>query len=59
MGIWRVARHAPGCPDYPSPVLRCCAPSRTPPEAPVKTMSVSRVNDSGLPLNGMVPKLGC
>eukprot|EP00983_Pelagomonas_calceolata_P064418 1148114-Pelagomonas_calceolata.AAC.1 len=46
MGIWRVARHAPGRPDSPSPVLRRRAPSRTPPEAPVKTKSVSSVNDS-------------
>eukprot|EP00983_Pelagomonas_calceolata_P023386 736613-Pelagomonas_calceolata.AAC.1 len=42
MGIWRVARHAPGRPDSPSPVIRRRTPSRTPPKAPVKTKSVSR-----------------
>eukprot|EP00983_Pelagomonas_calceolata_P037866 1136553-Pelagomonas_calceolata.AAC.1 len=59
MGIRRVARHAPGCRDSPSPILRRCAPSTPPPEAPVKTKSMSSVNDSGYSLNGMFPKLGC
>eukprot|EP00983_Pelagomonas_calceolata_P077893 1154057-Pelagomonas_calceolata.AAC.2 len=40
MGIWRVARHAPGRSDSPSPFLRRCAPSTPPPEAPVKTKSL-------------------
>eukprot|EP00983_Pelagomonas_calceolata_P076216 1153320-Pelagomonas_calceolata.AAC.1 len=43
MGIWRVARHAPGRPDSPSPVLHRRVPSNTLPEAPVKTKSVSSV----------------
>eukprot|EP00983_Pelagomonas_calceolata_P003566 116277-Pelagomonas_calceolata.AAC.1 len=59
MGIWRVARHAPGHPDSPSPVLCRRAPSRPPPETPMNTKSVSSVNDSGKSLNGMVPKLEC
>eukprot|EP00983_Pelagomonas_calceolata_P068089 1149759-Pelagomonas_calceolata.AAC.7 len=34
MGIWRVARHAPGRLDSPSPVLCRRAPSNSPPETP-------------------------
>eukprot|EP00983_Pelagomonas_calceolata_P035871 1122743-Pelagomonas_calceolata.AAC.1 len=36
MGIWRVAHHAPGCPDSPSPVLRRLAPSKIPQKPPRK-----------------------
>eukprot|EP00983_Pelagomonas_calceolata_P003375 110165-Pelagomonas_calceolata.AAC.1 len=45
MGIWRVARHAPGRSDSPSPVLHRRAPSNPPPEAPMKTKSMSSIND--------------
>eukprot|EP00983_Pelagomonas_calceolata_P002086 70794-Pelagomonas_calceolata.AAC.1 len=32
MGIWKVASHAPGCPDFP--VLHRLAPSKLPPSPP-------------------------
>eukprot|EP00983_Pelagomonas_calceolata_P033770 1057903-Pelagomonas_calceolata.AAC.1 len=59
MGIWTVARHAPGRPNIPSLVLRRRAPSNFPPEAPMGTESMSSANVSGKSLNGIVPKLGC
>eukprot|EP00983_Pelagomonas_calceolata_P060232 1146286-Pelagomonas_calceolata.AAC.2 len=41
MGIWRVVRHAPGRPDYPSPILLRRAPRKPPPRSPLGMKSMS------------------
>eukprot|EP00983_Pelagomonas_calceolata_P059630 1146012-Pelagomonas_calceolata.AAC.1 len=41
MGFWRVGRHAPGCPDSPSPALLRHAPSKPSPKSPLEIMCVS------------------
>eukprot|EP00983_Pelagomonas_calceolata_P100564 1158582-Pelagomonas_calceolata.AAC.5 len=46
LGIWRVARHAPGRPDSPSPALHRHAPRNPPFRSPLEMKCMSGVDDS-------------